>query len=142
QGQALVSPRIPSRLPPIQFGLRPRTRMTRSPLRVIALLLCLFAASPAFAQNGRISGLVLDAGSNHILPFATVTVVEAKKGALSDSKGEFLITGVPPGTYTIHCQFLGYGDDTRTGVVVPPGGEAKLQFKLKEIVVRQEKEVV
>src|SRR5262249_10660854 len=59
-----------------------------------------------------------------------------------DSKGECLITGVPRGRYTVHCQFLGYSDDTRTGVVVAAGGEAKLQFKLKEIVVRQEKEVV
>lgn len=116
--------------------------MTRTPLRVIALLLCLFA-SPAFAQDrGRITGLVLDQGSGHALPFATVTVVELKKGALSDSKGEFLITGIPAGTYTVQCQFLGYTPESRASVAVPAGGAARVEFKLKEIVVRQEKEVV
>jgi len=116
--------------------------MTRTPLRVIALLLCLFA-SPALAQDrGRITGLVLDQANGHGLPFATVTVVELKKGALSDSKGEFLITGIPAGTYTVQCQFLGYTPDSRTSVSVPAGGAARVEFKLKEIVVRQEKEVV
>ena len=116
--------------------------MTRTPLVAIALFLPLLVASPGLAQDrGRITGIVRDVGSGHALPFASIAVVEAKKGALSDSKGEFLVTGVPPGTYTVKCQFLGYTDDTKT-VTVPAGGAARVEFALKEIVVRQEKEVV
>ena len=116
--------------------------MTRTPLVAIALFLPLLVASPGLAQDrGRITGIVRDVGSGHALPFASIAVVEAKKGALSDSKGEFLVTGVPPGTYTVKCQFLGYTDDTKT-VTVPAGGAVRVEFALKEIVVRQEKEVV
>ena len=117
--------------------------MTRA-LAVLILLACLaLGAAPALAQEtGRITGTVRDAGSGRALPFATISIPELRKGVASDSKGEFLLTGVPVGTYTVRCQFLGYTDGAREGVVVAAGRPVKLEFALREVVVREEKEIV
>jgi len=117
--------------------------MTRA-LAVFILLsgLALGAVSALAQDVGRVSGTVRDAASGRALPFASISLAEIRKGALSDSKGEFLITGVPVGTYTLRCQFLGYADATRERVVVTAGQSARVELTLQEVVVRQEKEVL
>ncbi len=108
---------------------------------VIATLAVL-AAVPAFAQDrGSIAGRVTDKRTGHAVPFATVTVVGAQRGALTDAEGEFLITGVPVGTWEVRIQFLGYEPESRPGVVVEVGKPARVDLQLKEVVVQQEKVV-
>ncbi|HYM80167.1 MAG TPA: TonB-dependent receptor [Candidatus Limnocylindria bacterium] len=115
--------------------------MRRAPLTPLALLLC-FLAAPALAQDrGGLSGRVSDKRTGHALPFASVTVMGAQKGGLTDSEGQFLITGLPPGTYDVRVQFLGYRLETRPGVVITSGKTAQANFTLEDIVVRQEKTV-
>lgn len=111
------------------------------PVSVLVNLL-LLAGSSAFAQErGGISGRVIDKRSGHGIPFATVTVVEAKRGNLTDSEGQYLITGVTPGTYEVRVQFLGYRPESRAGVVVAGGKPSTVNFELTEIVVREEKAI-
>src|SRR2546427_11797434 len=88
----------------------------------LAALSVLLLATPALAQEkGGISGRVTDKKTGHALPFASVAVVEAKRGVLTDSEGQFVLTGILPGTYEIRVQFLGYRAGSRTGVVVEAG---------------------
>ena len=118
-------------------------KRTSATLQAVLLALALGAPAVSHAQEtGRVAGIIRDAKTKHVLPFATIAIVELKKGALSDSKGEFLITRVPPGTYTNRIQFLGYEDVTRQNVVVQGGAATNLEFALAEIVVAEEKEVV
>src|SRR5438105_6231568 len=99
-------------------------------------------ASPARAQDkGSISGRVVEKRTGHAIPFANVTVPEAKRGGLTDSEGQFLISAVPPGTWEVKVQFLGYKPDVRAGVVVTAGKPTVANFQLEDIVVRQEKVV-
>lgn len=110
-------------------------------LLVLGLLL-LATASTALAQDrGTITGKVVDKRTNHALPFANVTVVGAQKGGLTDSEGRYTIGGVPVGTYEVRVQFLGYKPESRPGVVVAPGKPAVVDFRLEDVVVRQEKAV-
>ena len=110
-------------------------------LPLLALLLLLTAA-PAVAQDrGGIGGRVSDKRTGHALPFATVTVLGAQKGGLTDSEGRYQVSGVPPGTYEVRVQFLGYRPETRPGVVVAPGRTVEANFILEDIVVREEKTV-
>jgi len=110
-------------------------------LTFAALLLAL-AAFPAAAQDrGSISGKVSDKRTGHALPFATVTVVGAQRGGLTDSEGQFLVTGVPPGSYEVRVQFLGYKPESRPGVVVTPGKATVLNFAMEDVIVRQEKAI-
>jgi outer membrane receptor protein involved in Fe transport len=107
------------------------------------LLVLALTASGALAQgDGRISGIVRDVKSKRVLPFASISIVELRKGALSDTKGEFMITGVTPGTYTVRVQMLGYEEVQQEAVTVAAGQAVKLDFDILEIVVREEKEIV
>ncbi len=109
-------------------------------LTLAAALLVL--AAPARAQDkGSIAGRVIDKRTGHAIPFATVTVVGAQRGGLTDSEGRFLLTGILAGTYEVKVQFLGYRPETRTGVVVAAGKPTSLGFELQDIVVREEKAV-
>ena len=122
----------PARTPP---GSMPRPH-------AIAATILLLIALPAWGQErGGITGKVSDKKTSHAIPFATVTVIGAQKGGLTDSQGNFLITGLPVGTYEVKVQFLGYAPVSQTGVVVTAGRSVTLNFALQEIVVREEKTV-
>ena len=110
----------------------------RSPL-LGALLLALLAVPAAAQERGSISGRVRDKKTRHAIPFATVTVVGAQRGALTDSEGQFVVSGVAPGTYEVRVQFLGYTPAATPGVVVAPGRPTVHDFSLEEVVVKQEK---
>ena len=116
------------------------SRLHRSLLLTILFLIA--CAFPALAQDkGSISGKVSDKKTGHALPFATVTVVGAQKGGLTDSEGQFIVSGIPPGTYEVRFQFLGYAPISRPGVVVTGGKATAVDAAMEEIVVRQEKAI-
>ena len=92
-------------------------------------------------EKGSVAGRVVDKRTGHAIPFATVTVIGAQRGALTNSEGDFLIAGVPAGTWEVKVQFLGYQPASQTGVVVTAGKSAVVNFRLQDIVVRQEKVV-
>ncbi len=108
---------------------------------LLSLFLALFASSAHAQGKGSISGRVVDQKTNHAIPFANVALVGAQRGGLTDSEGQFLITGVPPGTYEVAVRFLGYRPASRTGVAVTAGKSVVLNFELSEIVVQEVKTV-
>lgn len=65
----------------------------------------LLTVSSVIAQT--ISGKVVDEKGNPV-ENATVTLLPGAKGALSDAKGAFTITGVAPGSYTLRVSFIGF----------------------------------
>ncbi len=97
----------------------------------------------AWAQGtGRLSGSVVDRKTSRAIAFVNVAIPEARVGALSDSKGEFLIGNIPPGTYTVRAQFTGYAAETMSGVVVTSGQATPLRITMQEIVVKEEETVL
>ena len=107
-----------------------------------SLLLLSVAAVPGLAQDrGSLSGKVSDRKTGHALPFATVTVVGAQKGGMTDSEGQFFVAGLAAGRYEVRVQFLGYAPVSDSTVVVTAGKATVLNFRLEEVVVRQEKTV-
>jgi outer membrane receptor protein involved in Fe transport len=117
--------------------------MTRSlPVLLAILLAVALPATRALAQDaGSVAGKVSDKRTGHAIPFATVTIVGAQKGALTDSEGRFLVTGIPAGTYEVRVQFLGYAPSSTPGVVVAGGKSATVNIGLEEVVVSQEKTI-
>ena len=104
-------------------------------------LLVFAAVSPAGAQEkATIAGKVTDKKTGHAIPFANVAVIGAQKGGLTDSEGRYTIPGVPVGTYEVKVQFLGYKPLSQT-IVVVAGKGAVADFKLEDIIVREEKVV-
>src|SRR5690606_32950388 len=85
-------------------------------LKMLLLLLVIFSFSHAYAQNGSITGTVMnDKGEN--LPGATVSVEEKGTNVMVDSDGKYTITGLAPGTYKLSVSFVGYDSAERTVTV-------------------------
>lgn len=61
----------------------------------------------AFAQTGSIKGKVFDETSQP-LPGATITIDGTTLGSVTDANGNFTISGVNPGNYTLTAKFIGY----------------------------------
>ena len=73
----------------------------------LAILSSLFTVS-AFAQSGTLSGTVTDASTGESLPAVNVVLTEIMKGASTNADGEYQITGIEPGTYTVEVTYIGY----------------------------------
>ena len=66
--------------------------------------------SSQFILAGGINGKVTDAGSGDFLPGANVVLDGTNYGASSDRYGEFTISNVPDGNYTLTVTYVGYAD--------------------------------
>ena len=116
--------------------------MNRSLIPALAFALLALCGSAALAQvRGSVSGRVVDQRTRHAIPFANVALIGAQRGGLTDSEGQYLITGVPVGTYEISVRFLGYRQVSRPGVTVTAGKSVVVNFELSEIVVQEVKTV-
>ena len=57
-----------------------------------------------------VSGKVTDAGSGDFLPGANVVVDGTNFGASSDRTGNYTISDLAPGEYTLKVSYIGYSD--------------------------------
>lgn len=87
------------------------------------MLICLLAsASDLSAQDvGSIRGIVYDADFEAPLPLVEIKVVELDLTVLSGSEGNYLISDLAPGTYTLLFTKSGYARIVRSGVQVSAG---------------------
>ncbi len=112
-----------------------------SPFRTVAgtraatLAVCLLCATPAFPQatNGEITGRVLDAAGATI-PGATVTARNEGTGqtrtAVTGATGDYTLTLLPAGTYTVSAELAGFKKAVRTAVEVNVGARLTIGFDL------------
>jgi len=70
----------------------------------------------AFAQTGGIKGKVIDE-TNLPIPGSTVTIDGTTLGGTTDPNGDYVITGLKAGNYTVTVKFLGYNNATKTVTV-------------------------
>lgn len=72
------------------------------------ITMALLTSQVGFAQSGSIKGQVTDADTEEALPGVNVLIQQLQRGAPTDIDGEFEITDVPSGTYTLVVSFIGY----------------------------------
>ncbi len=86
------------------------------------LTLLLFSFGKAFAQNTcEIIGLVQDKNSQEALIGATVFLEGTTIGASTNAEGRFIIKNIPPKSYNIKFQYVGYVSKTIFNVVINTG---------------------
>ena len=95
------------------------------------LLLMLFACSFTFSQTGRIAGKVTDQQTGEPLIGANVLIVGTSLGAASDVNGEFLITSITAGEYSVRASYIGYQDVTVSNLKVTSGLTTRLNFEMQ-----------
>ena len=106
------------------------------------LALCLFIASPALAQRGKISGTVTDDATGETMPGVNILLVETQQGAASDVDGYYFINNVRPGTYSLRVSLIGYTEEVIEGVRVSTGLTTTVDVQLREAEVGLEEIVV
>lgn len=97
------------------------------------LLLSLLFIPAAHAQTGKIKGQVTDNASGTAVPLVSLILeqngVRVQTGS-SDMLGNYLLTNIKPGTYTLKAQATKYRSDMRTGLAVEAGKELVVNFSL------------
>ncbi len=101
-----------------------------------SFLVCLLFLIPAllFAQTSSIQGRVTDSKSGEGLPGANVFIEGTTLGAASDASGNYKITGVDAGRYTVAVSVIGYEKATRQ-VVVSAAKPTTVNFALMPSVL-------
>lgn len=78
--------------------------------KISILVTLLVGVASLFAQNTVLKGFTYDDSNGEVLPYCTIQLMGTSYGALSDSKGAFMINKIPKGTYAVKVSFLGYTD--------------------------------
>jgi len=114
-------------------------------MRLVTLLLfvsaLLIPAAPAFAQTGKISGVVTDQ-SGVSLPGVNVSLDGTTQGAVTDAEGFYDILNVRPGTYDVRATFVGFTPAVQEDVRVSTGLTSEVAFQLQEETVGLDELVV
>ena len=78
--------------------------------KFIFLLLLMFTGLQMMQaqQTYSIKGIVKDAANSEPVSFANVVIWNTIEGTVTDSIGQFEITGVSPGSYRLQASFIGY----------------------------------
>ena len=100
-----------------------------------ATLLCfalLFSTTFAFAQTGKIAGVVTEASTGDPLPGVNVVIEGTTQGATTDIDGFYNILNVSPGTYDLRASFVGYASSVVEGVEVDIDLTTEVDIQLQE----------
>lgn len=81
------------------------------------------------AEAGDIRGRVIDANTGALLEGAALRVVETGRQTTTDRSGDFALTNLAAGTYTVVARYTGYADVSRQ-VVVGEDGIVRLDLSL------------
>jgi len=114
------------------------------------ILISLFLSTFVIAgTSGKIAGIVTDSQTGEPLPAVNVYLAESTFGAATDLDGFYSILNVPPGTYTLKIDYVGYSSYEVTNVKVQIDLTTRIDVNLKTevlegetIVVVAEREVV
>lgn len=86
-----------------------RTRPSILSLTLRSIIIAVAVTGTLWAQTtGKISGRVVDNATGDPLPGANVLIDETALGAATDADGYYFIIAVPPGTYSVRAQVIGY----------------------------------
>lgn len=103
----------------------------------------LAAGSLAFPQagaNGSLEGIVKDS-RGLVLPGVTVSLsgpeILGYRAATADVNGNYQFPALPPGTYTLTCELLGYQTLRRDGIVITAGHPLALELALAPAALQE-----
>ena len=111
--------------------------------KLLFLILLSTFALPALGQNnGKISGLVVDADFGEPLVGVNVIIQNTLLGAATSLDGKFTILQLPPGNYTLEVSMIGYAKQIIEGVSVKSNETTHVEVILKPELLETEEVVV
>jgi len=101
-------------------------------------------------KNGVVSGNVIDAKTEHPVPYATIVIMDTSRktitGSITDENGDFKISKIPEGKNIVEIQFIGYKTYSKEIHLTPKSLKQNVgvialieeSASLNEVVVRAE----
>lgn len=109
---------------------------------VAILLLPPLRAATAYAQGATLIGRVTDRADGQPLLGVNVLLKGTLRGTTTDSKGEYKLSNIPAGTYTVVFSLVGYQRETRADVLFASGQTIELNVALEPSEIETEQIVV
>ncbi len=103
---------------------------------ILAVLLCTWAPAAA-AQTGTLRGTVTLEATGSPLHGATVRIVQLGLTTETNEAGEYIFSGLPPGTYEVSVHMVAL-TDARKIVTITAGGTTTADFSLRLSPVREQ----
>lgn len=101
---------------------------------IILMLMCistsLFAVNP-IKEGNMISGHVIERNTEDDIAYASILILENRKGTTSNEQGQFEFHKLPAGEYTLRVQALGYRTQEKK-IIVSDQYSAVVHFKMVE----------
>ena len=88
-----------------------------------------------FASNGKITGKVAEKETGSPALGVNVVLIDTYLGSATDENGRFTILNIPPGTYSIRVDAIGFATITMKDVRVTTAQTTELSFTLEEAVI-------
>lgn len=99
---------------------------------VLGIFLVLgFRGQGIAGTTGKISGTIVDEDTGNPLPAVNVLVVGTDLGAATDQDGQYTILRVPPGTYNLRANMVGYAITTVQDVRINIDQTTQINFELE-----------
>ena len=92
--------------------------------------------------TGKIAGVVRDAETGDPLPGVNVVIVGTTMGAATGPDGSYFIINVPPGTYAVKAQMIGYQPVVQKNVLVRVDLTTEVNFRLQQTAIEMGEVVV
>lgn len=108
----------------------------------VAMLSLTLCASAFSQQFGGIRGQVVDSDFGQPIAKASVTIMGSPFGAVTDDQGNFTISGVPPGVYTVQTRAPSYIPKTVPDISVAGGSFNEMRFEAVAEIEEMEELVV
>ena len=87
------------------------------------------------ASNGKMTGKVAEKETGSPAVGVNVILIDTYLGAATDENGRFTILNIPPGTYSIRVDAIGFATITMKDVRVTTAQTTELSFTLEEAVI-------
>lgn len=114
----------------MKFTIKEKHLMKK--IRPILILMVLFIPQILWCGvTGKISGSVTDKKTGEPLTGATILLLNTTLGAAAQVDGSYFIINIPPGTYQVQAQYMGYKSVIKSGVVVNIDRNTKVDFALE-----------
>ncbi len=103
----------------------------------LLLLVSIFMSQLATAgTTGKITGRVTDSDTDVPLPGVNVTVLGTEIGAATGNDGTYFLLNVPPGTYTLRFNYIGYAEKRVTDVRVEVDLTTRINAQLSQEAIQ------
>jgi CarboxypepD_reg-like domain len=99
-------------------------------LKLILFLICLIVLE-VFAQTGTIKGKVIDKTTSKPLVGANIILLSTIFGSTADNNGDYIISDISVGTFTIKTFFLGYSPIVKENITIKAYDTLYINFELE-----------